>query len=171
MKTVDRATIDLLITALTKDATEIGGILAERDRQRAKGFGDDQDFDDVHTSREALQVEEANARDVCDRAAERGVVSWEHILREEVAEVLSASSPDDRYEELLQVAAVAVRWARAIRMRSLDPIVSWQVVGEDGTVRAIFPADRVEQARSAYREDREAGEKVTLRGRRRSAGR
>lgn|GEM_PF-2618310 len=170
MKALDREMIATLVTALNRDATEIGAVLAERDRQRSKGFGDDQDFPDVHTSAEALAVEEANSRDHCDRAADRGQVSWEHILREEVAEALSAKGDEARYEELVQVAAVAIRWARAIRCRTVDPIVSWILVEEDGTVRAIFPAALEEDARRALREDREAGEKVTLRGRRRSAG-
>lgn len=102
------------------DEPEVDAILAERDRQRAKGFADDQDFPDTHTMQMERDRQEHVARTACDNAMKIRRVTWEHILREEVAEALSAMSDDARREELLQVAAVCVRWARSIRVNRRD---------------------------------------------------
>ena len=47
-----------------------------------------------------------------------GTVSWEQILTEEWAEALAESDPDALRSELIQVAAVAVKWVEAIDRRS-----------------------------------------------------
>lgn len=46
-----------------------------------------------------------------------GTLSWDGILLEEVYEALSAEDEDKMREELVQVAAVALTWAGAIRRR------------------------------------------------------
>lgn len=40
--------------------------------------------------------------------------SWDAILGEELGEVIRAEVPDDRVEELVQVAAVCLSWAQSI---------------------------------------------------------
>lgn len=57
------------------------------------------------------------ARFSCDRAVEAGTVSWRHVLKEEVREALAERDPDALRAELVQVAAVAVRWVEAIDRR------------------------------------------------------
>jgi hypothetical protein len=52
--------------------------------------------------------------------ARRGGLTWGHILIEEVAEAIEAATvepPNRLRAELLQVAAVALRWADAIDHR------------------------------------------------------
>lgn len=53
----------------------------------------------------------------CDIAVKRGDVTWKHILQEEVYEALAESDPKLLKEELIQVAAVAIQWCRAIERR------------------------------------------------------
>lgn len=59
----------------------------------------------------------ALARATCQEAAERGAVTWHHILREEVYEALAEDDPAKLRTELIQVAAVAQAWAEAIDRR------------------------------------------------------
>lgn len=96
------------------DEAEVEAVRAERDRQRAKGFSDEQDFPDTVSAPALLDAEEREHRARCDVAMAAGAVTWEHILREEVAEALAAKTDEERRVELLQVAAVCVRWARSI---------------------------------------------------------
>jgi hypothetical protein len=58
------------------------------------------------------------ARARCQKAANEGCVTWEHILAEEVCEAFAESGPDKLREELIQTAAVAVAWIEAIDRRS-----------------------------------------------------
>jgi hypothetical protein len=53
-----------------------------------------------------------------ERAAS-GRLAWDGILLEEVYEALGESDEDKMREELIQVAAVALQWAGAIRRRRL----------------------------------------------------
>lgn len=55
---------------------------------------------------------ETNAQRVAD-----GTIAWDGILLEEVFEALSEEDPVKQYEEFVQVAAVALQWAGAIRRR------------------------------------------------------
>lgn len=59
------------------------------------------------------------ARELCDRATELGVLSWAHILEEEVAESFAEATPEKLEAELVQVAAVAVAWLEDLRRRRL----------------------------------------------------
>jgi hypothetical protein len=63
-------------------------------------------------------IGEDSARTICDRAFEEGQGSWSVVALEEFAEVTSAPDDAARREELVQLAAVAVRWIQAIDARS-----------------------------------------------------
>ncbi|MFJ2034138.1 hypothetical protein [Streptosporangium sp. NPDC087985] len=56
-------------------------------------------------------LEEANAQ---------GGVTWRHILHEEVLEAFAEDDPEALRAELVQVAAVAVKWIQALDQRA-DP--------------------------------------------------
>ncbi|PVB16820.1 hypothetical protein I3U42_01260 [Mycobacteroides abscessus subsp. abscessus] len=117
-------------------------IAYERHRQQEK-WGDQNhpNVDPVLTRRvggctvkrmaEEYEIPSANrAKFLCQTAAERGQVTWGHILVEELAESIESATlldqatdlPDDarlalRYklhQELVQVAAVAVAWAEKV---------------------------------------------------------
>ncbi|MER6951259.1 hypothetical protein ABT294_45315 [Nonomuraea sp. NPDC000554] len=50
-------------------------------------------------------------------AAARGELSWRHILHEEVLEAFAEDDPELLRAELVQVAAVAVKWVQALDRR------------------------------------------------------
>ena len=50
----------------------------------------------------------------CQGAAEQGWCTWGHVLAEEVAEAYNAPTLEELRAELIQVAAVALRWCEAI---------------------------------------------------------
>ena len=102
-----------------------GGVLAEvseeRDRQIAKwgdgvpsgGFGWPVGLDDLG-KREI-------AKERCERAAQQGRCTMRDVLEEEVAEALAERPGSARQRaELVQVAAVAVKWIEAIDARTAD---------------------------------------------------
>jgi hypothetical protein len=64
------------------------------------------------------------ARAQTNRAAEDGTLTWVEVLREEVYEAFAESDPERLREELIQVAAVAVRWAQALDQRAAEAIVA-----------------------------------------------
>lgn len=90
-------------------------IVEERAAQNAK-WGEQNHPDG--TGRPYDQFHADKARRLCNDAAEAGVVTWRHILREEVAEALAESDPAKLREELIQVAAVAAAWVEAIDRRA-----------------------------------------------------
>ena len=53
----------------------------------------------------------------CDAAAADGTITWRHILLEEFFEAMAEDDPLKLREELVQTAAVAVRWCEAIDRR------------------------------------------------------
>ena len=57
------------------------------------------------------------AKAECERAEARGEASFALALQEEVYEALAESDPDRLRTELVQVAAMALRWIRAIDAR------------------------------------------------------
>jgi len=69
------------------------------------------------TSPESREVADA-ARAYADHSAEHGHLTWRDILNEEVMEALTADSVDELRLELIQVAAVAVKWIEAIDKRA-----------------------------------------------------
>lgn len=91
-------------------------VIYERARQDAK-WGEQNHPDG--TDREPLTLWAADlAKEVCDAAAKKGVVTWRDILVEEVAEAEAETDPARLREELIQVAAVAVAWVEAIDRRA-----------------------------------------------------
>jgi hypothetical protein len=65
-----------------------------------------------------LRAKQADhAREVCQKHAADGTVTWLDILREELAEAFAESDPVNLRSELIQVAAVAVAWVEAIDRR------------------------------------------------------
>lgn len=59
-------------------------------------------------------VERDEARRRCDQATLAGVVTWRHVLEEEVAEAFAEADPAALRAELIQVAAVAVQWIESL---------------------------------------------------------
>jgi hypothetical protein len=57
------------------------------------------------------------AKALCERAAREGRLTWRHVLREEFWEAMAETDPDALRVELVQVAAVAVRWIEDIDRR------------------------------------------------------
>ncbi|MFD9940676.1 hypothetical protein ACFWYW_16095 [Nonomuraea sp. NPDC059023] len=52
-------------------------------------------------------------------AGDDGTLTWRHILAEEVLEAFAESDPEALRTELIQVAAVAVKWAQALDRRAV----------------------------------------------------
>ncbi|MBE1559367.1 2'-5' RNA ligase family protein [Nonomuraea africana] len=57
------------------------------------------------------------ARAELEEAARDGAPTWRHVLHEEVMEAFAEADPDLLRAELVQVAAVAVKWAQALGRR------------------------------------------------------
>jgi hypothetical protein len=57
---------------------------------------------------------EERAKQLCDTHAERGDLTWAHIIVEELSEVVSAPNEELRKEELIQLIAVATSWIKSI---------------------------------------------------------
>ena len=86
-------------------------VAAERASQDAR-WGEQNHPNGTGTLADKLAA--TRARNVCNRNAELGTVTWAHILREECFEALAESDPSLLRAELVQVAAVATAWAEAI---------------------------------------------------------
>jgi hypothetical protein len=82
-------------------------VLFERARQHA-AHGE-QNIPIAHDSAADLLPSEACTRRECEWAENRGVLSYGHLLVEELAEVMSAPTPEAQRAELVQVAALAVQ--------------------------------------------------------------
>src|SRR5581483_7213285 len=95
--------------------TVLGEVSGERDRQEAKF--PEQELPDGTAENGDVELASA-ARWACDRAAADGSLTWRHILKEEFREALAESDPVLLRAELVQVAAVAVRWVEAIDRRA-----------------------------------------------------
>lgn len=93
----------------------LGEVRSERAAQDAK-WGEQNHPDG--TGGRAARIAAVNARSACQEAAERGAVTWMHILREEVREAFAEEDQGRLREELAQVAAVAVGWIEHIDRRS-----------------------------------------------------
>lgn len=66
---------------------------------------------------DATEVYEETAKAITHTAAEKGEVTWRHIVEEEFAEFLNASSDDRAYQELVQLANVALLAAESIKRK------------------------------------------------------
>jgi NTP pyrophosphatase (non-canonical NTP hydrolase) len=95
-------------------------VVAERARQDAKwGVQPLPDITDDFIELDELPSE-ATARNRCDSAHERGVCSHAHVLLEETIEAFEAAKQGDTTglrKELIQVAAVCVKWVQHIDRR------------------------------------------------------
>lgn len=63
---------------------------------------------------------EAQAKRVCENSFESGMGSYADIFIEEVCEAMGAVDGQPLEDELIQVAAVAINWIRAIRRRQTN---------------------------------------------------
>ncbi|MEV0612465.1 hypothetical protein AB0I81_04005 [Nonomuraea sp. NPDC050404] len=72
------------------------------------------------TGGDAAAFESDLTRRLTGKAAEAGALTWRHILEEEVMEAFAESDPRRLREELVQVAAVAVKWAQALDRRPTE---------------------------------------------------
>lgn len=98
-------------------ARVLGDVAAERAAQDAR-WGMQAVPDGTGT--EGAVAEADGARRETEEAARRGELTWRHILREEVLEAFAESDPEALRTELIQVAAVAVKWAQALDRRPED---------------------------------------------------
>ncbi|TMR89003.1 NUDIX domain-containing protein [Nonomuraea basaltis] len=73
------------------------------------------------TGGERTVAESDLARRETEAAAGEGVLTWRHVLAEEVLEAFAESDPDRLRAELIQVAAVAAKWAQALDRRPGAP--------------------------------------------------
>jgi hypothetical protein len=94
----------------------------ERTRQDAK-WGEQNHPDGTgprHLVLDMIPTELAmhDARTLCQRYADMGILTWRDILTEEACEALAESDPARLRAELIQVAAVAVNWIEAIDRRT-----------------------------------------------------
>jgi hypothetical protein len=112
-----------VLRASVEDAPELLEICTERNRQRGMGHLDAHDMPDG-TGADKPPLETGSwvssgtvMRHVCERAFREGRGTWAHVLLEEVAEAIDETDPDRLRAELIQVAAVAVRWSRRLRLR------------------------------------------------------
>ncbi len=125
-------------------------VVAERVRQRAK-WGDEQthpvvmDLGNIPWGARASDLytipSAHEAREVLERRAAVGTVSFGDIIVEELAEALEASAEtgetsDDSLGEWVQVAAVSLQIVETIlrrRARSGAPVVGWDGDGREAT--------------------------------------
>lgn len=89
-------------------------VYAERDRQRSLGYLDAHDYWDGTGQHLDKALPLPSAASVRARAEAAFAVPWALVLLEEVLEALEEHDEERLREELIQVAAVAVRWAGAI---------------------------------------------------------
>lgn len=92
-------------------------VRGERYRQVAKWDDSTKDHPDM-TGLPGDAEEAEHAKLLTDLAAAEGCVSWRHILWEEVREAFAENDPHLLRTELVQVAAVAVKWVEAIDRRA-----------------------------------------------------
>lgn len=90
-------------------------VASERDRQDAK-WGVQRHPNGTNPARYGQHRE--LSRTLCDAAARQGVVTWRHILLEEVYEGLAEEHPAKLRSELVQVAAVVVNWIEDLDSRA-----------------------------------------------------
>ncbi|MEZ7132008.1 hypothetical protein ACBR40_42295 [Nonomuraea sp. AD125B] len=95
-------------------ARVLADVTAERAAQDAR-FGLQQLPDGTGGADAAARA--AAACDETDAADRAGTLTWRHILAEEVLEAFAETDPDRLRAELVQVAAVAVKWMQALDRR------------------------------------------------------
>ncbi|MEO3867973.1 NUDIX domain-containing protein [Nonomuraea sp. B12E4] len=95
-------------------ARVLADVAAERSAQDAK-FGM-QVLPDG-TGGPARETDSDQARQETEDSARAGTLTWRHILAEEILEAFAESDPDRLRAELVQAAAVAVKWIQALDRR------------------------------------------------------
>lgn len=70
------------------------------------------------TSRGEWRSMADHARETCNVFTDAGMLTWLHILQEEVFEAFAEEDPAELRKELIQVAAVAVAWVEDIDSRA-----------------------------------------------------
>lgn len=85
-------------------------------------FGPQTDLPDGTDAVEWVDVAR-RARLGTEYAVKAGVVTWLDVLYQEVCEAFAETDPQQLREELIQVAAVAVRWAQALDARAAQAVV------------------------------------------------
>lgn len=65
----------------------------------------------------ASEIQKCFRLDYEDHETYVGLLTWMHLVREEVAEAFQESDPDRLAEELIQIAALCVSWVERIRAR------------------------------------------------------
>ena len=92
-------------------------LVAERERQETK-------FPNQHlpsgTTFRYWQAKENEAKEAVDRQVANGTLTWLSVLNEEVCEAFAEMDEDKLRAELIQVAAVAVRWIEDIDQHAVD---------------------------------------------------
>ena len=96
-------------------------ISAERDRQDVIHPGTTQIPDG--TGGGGYETREAIAKHSCDRATREGRLTHAHVFEEEAAEVMAATDPVKLRKELIQVAAVAVKWVEELDRRAREGVM------------------------------------------------
>jgi hypothetical protein len=102
------------MTITDKAVSVLGEVAVERARQDAR-WGEQSHADGTNLDNAEWRD---HSRDLTQRAADEGRVTWAHILQEEFVEALAEVEPARIRAELIQVAAVAVAWAEAIDRRT-----------------------------------------------------
>jgi hypothetical protein len=102
--------ISLDVDRIAKD------ILDERLRQADKYPQSESGLPDG-TGGGARATWEAQSKAACDRAEREGRLTFAHIFEEEASEVLNATDPEKLRTELVQVAAICVKWAADLDRR------------------------------------------------------
>ncbi|MFG2074286.1 hypothetical protein [Nonomuraea maritima] len=69
------------------------------------------------TGGDGAEAESDRARQETETAARAGTLTWRHIMAEEVREAFAERDPELLRAELVQVAAVAVKWIQALDRR------------------------------------------------------
>ncbi len=104
--------------ARAKNSGLISAVLREMVRQRIIHPKDDYtsipDLSPIARCTHLGIPSEQMAKKLYNNAEEGGTLTWAHILVEEVSEVVCADGNSNRLEELIQLAAVCMTWAKCL---------------------------------------------------------
>ncbi|GAA3982844.1 hypothetical protein GCM10023085_76290 [Actinomadura viridis] len=106
-----------------------------------------QEFPDGSGPAYADRAEAAKAE--CAAASSRGELTWRHILAEEFFEALAESDPGRLRAELVQTAAVAVKWVQSLDRRAGEVDVPAEKLVRDGIPQIIRKGGRNPDVRVA----------------------
>lgn len=95
---------------------ELEDVTAELDRQDAR-FGDQSHLPDGTSNSPFNEQQLSDARARFAEAERLGLLTFAHILEEEYWEAINEIDPAKLRTELIQVAAVALQWVRALDKR------------------------------------------------------